>query len=690
MSDFEPETLQNHEQLILKGECQQALVKINAVLDSKVLSKNNKLIYNILKAKCLTKSDKFFQAMSLLDDIKDDVNNIGTELQQLDFILIKIENLIIFGKTDLGMKLIEDAENLIENIPKDETNILIHKKVDLLILKAHIISFVDGFTDKLHKVLELSLQLCKESKYEYGQAKTLERLTRSYREMGKKEEAINCNDEAHEIWKRNNNKIGIVNTTQLKGAMITNTNPELSTEYLEEALKLSEEIDGQLVLSVIHNAMGILLFRKDERKEAMNHFEISLKIKRDIGDKFGLIMLLFNMGSIYTGRMENEKALSYLHEGLALVKEIDFTRPYYLIQFALTKIYIRKGELNRALNFLEEAVKFYEEYNMIENLTWARGSMASVQTLKGDLDAALQNHILCQEFYEKEYRTDNICDTLNNIAEIHQLKGDYNLALNYYNKSEELARKTDSTNMLAYASYYLINCYLARKENEKAEKYLETLQQYNSKLDSKPIKVMTNLAKALVYSKKENSADREEAKELFESVINEKDIEHKLAVTAILNLCELLIVELRESEDLKLLEKLKSYVEKLHQEGTAELAYPLLVHSIWLQANISLLELDVTRARRLFKSAQIIAESKEMLNLARRISNNYDTLLGQLDLWEQFTMQLPTIAERMELTHIETVLNEMVKGRGIVFPEGEVEIEEPILVSIFSENGATL
>ncbi|MHA1200803.1 MAG: hypothetical protein ACTSQF_15895, partial [Candidatus Heimdallarchaeaceae archaeon] len=240
------------------------------------------------------------------------------------------------------------------------------------------------------------------------------------------------------------------------------------------------------------------------------------------------------------------------------------------------------------------------------------------------------------------------------------------------------------------ASYYLINCYLARKENEEAEKYLEALQQYSSKLDSKPISVMTTLAKALVYSKKENSADRKEAKELLESVINEKDVDHKLAVTAILNLCELLIVELRESEDLELLDKLKSYVEKLHQEGTAELAYPLLVQSIWLQANISLLELDVGRARRLFKSAQVMAEAKEMFNLARRISNNHDILLGQLNLWEKFTMQLPTVAERMELTHIESVLNEMIKGRGIVFPEGEVEIEEPILVSIFSETGATL
>jgi len=131
-------------------------------------------------------------------------------------------------------------------------------------------------------------------------------------------------------------------------------------------------------------------------------------------------------------------------------------------------------------------------------------------------------------------------------------------------------------------------------------------------------------------------------------------------------------------------------VERLHKEGSAELAYPLLVHSIWLQANISLLELDINKARRLLKSAQVMAEAKEFHNLARKISNNHDILLSQLKQWEEFTFKLPNIAERMELTHIESVLNEMIKGKGIIYPEDKQEKEEPILVSIFTTTGSVL
>ncbi|MHA2357554.1 MAG: tetratricopeptide repeat protein [Candidatus Heimdallarchaeaceae archaeon] len=690
MSDFDTDILLDIKQQILSGESHSALEQVNSILKFKTLTKQTTLTYQILRARALTKSDSYFHAMSVLDDIEDSVFRTGTNNQKLDFYLCKIENLHIFGKTNLGMSMVEEAEELIKQMPEDESNYFLHKKIDLLILKSCMISDIHGYTDKLHEVLELCLQLCDESHYDYGKALTLQRMAGSFSEMGKREEAIECAEEAFNIWKNLDNKAGIAYTTFLRGMLLSSIKPDVALDLINKALKLNTEIDAKLTLSKIHNSLAILLFQKDESEEALKHLEKSINIKREIGDKHGLILLLYNIGQLYIAKMENEKALGYLHEGLALTKELDFERPYYLIQFALNILYVRRGELNRALRFLEEAVQFYEERNMKENVAWTRGKLADILVLKGDLDNALQNYILCQEFYEKENRTVNVCDVLSNIAEIHQLKGDYDLALKYFNKSEELAIKIENYYMLATISYNLVVCYKELNQIEKAESYTENLSQLSNKLNSKPLAVMSNLAEALMLMEKEKSPERKKAKELLEAVITEENIEQKLVSTAILNLCELLIIELRETEDLELLEELKTYVERLHKEGTTELAYPLLVQSIWLQANISLLDLDIDKARRLFKSAQVMAEAKEMHNLARRISNNHDILLGQIDLWDQFTMQLPSVAERLELTHIETVLNEMIKGRGIVFPESRKEKEEPVLISIFSKSGSTL
>ena len=602
MSDFDPETLQDIKQSIISGDSHSALVKIDSILDSKILPKHTRLTYQILKANALIKSDKYFHATSVLDGIEEDVFKIGNDYQKIDFYLCKIENLHIFGKTNLGMKFVNEAEELIQKIPKDEIEYRIHRNIDLQILKSGMISNIHGYTDKLDEVLKLCLQLCHESGYKYGKALTLERMAGSFLEKGKKDEAVECAEEAYEIWKSEENKAGIAYTTYLRGMLLTDVNQNLALELINKSLKLSTEIDAKLTLSKIHNALTILLHQKDESEEALKHLEMSITIKREIGDKHGLVISLYNIGQLYVGKMENEKALAYLHEGLALAKELDFERPYYLIQFALNSLYVKRGELNRAQRFLEEAVLFYENKNMKENVAWTRGKLADILVLKGDFDNALQNYILCQEFYEKENRILDVCDINISIAEIHMLKGNYDLALKYYNKSEELALRTNNNHMIAIISYNLVKCYQNLNQVEEAESYSEKLSQLSSMMNSTPLTLMSNLAKALMLIKREKSSDRKKAKELLEAVISEENIEQKFVTTALLNLCELLIFELRETENLELLDELKIYVDRLHKEGSIELAYPLLVQSIWLQANIALLELDVDKAKRLFTS----------------------------------------------------------------------------------------
>ena len=65
------------------------------------------------------------------------------------------------------------------------------------------------------------------------------------------------------------------------------------------------------------------------------------------------------------------------------------------------------------------------------------------------------------------------------------------------------------------------------------------------------------------------------------------------------------------------------------------------------------------RPKLLLTKAQKIAESKGLTKLALKISDEHDILLDQLDQWEHFTMRLPTIAEKLELTHIEEKLKQM-------------------------------
>ena len=679
------------EQRIRSGDRLSALKEIESILASKTLSKRVQLDFQLLKAKALSKADKYFQSINLLEEIEEFVLKSGSNKQKINFYITKIENLLIFGKTSSGMSLVEKAEELIQSISEEKDDEIIHRRIDLLILKSCMISNIYGYTEKLQEVLDLCLQLCDESEYNYGKAITYEKLSGSFFEMGEREKAIEKANLAHKIWIQQTNNAGIAYTTFLKGLFISSKDPESSLKLLEEALELNMAIEAKLTTSKIHNSLAILLFQSDKGQEAMEHIEKSISIKRQIGDKHGLILLLYNLGQLYISTMDYDQALMYLHEGLALTKELDYERPYYLIQFALNNLYIRRGELNRALRFLNQAVMFYEEKNIKESVAWTREKLAFILVLKGNLETALQNYLQCLEFYEQENRSDNICDVLNNIAEIYQLKGDYALALRYYKKGEKLAIKNNRYFILAKITYNLVSYFLDMDQTEDAQMYLDTLKKLNEKLQSKKLHVMLNLANALVIiDTEDDNTQRLVAKELLKEVLEEENVEHRFTSIAILNLCRVLLAELRETENIEIINELKSYTELMHAEGSAELAYPLLVQSRWLQANIALFELDTEKALRLLKSAQVMAEAKEFYNLARRISNSHDVLLGQLEQWETFTMNLPTIAEKMELTHIETVLNEMIKGKGIVFLDDPQEEETPLLVTILTSTGSVL
>ena len=219
MSDFVQETQQDLEKLIHSGESDNALEKINSILNSKTLAKEKRMDYLILKVKALTRSDQYFHAMNLLNEIEKDILKLGNDFHQIDFYQYKAENLFVFGKATSAMEILESAENIIEGISKDDSIIVIHKKIDLLVLKSELISHIHGFTEKLHEVLELCLELCNETDYEFGKAKTYERMAKSFKERGEREKAIECTEEAFLIWERLRNRYGIGYTTLIKGRL---------------------------------------------------------------------------------------------------------------------------------------------------------------------------------------------------------------------------------------------------------------------------------------------------------------------------------------------------------------------------------------------------------------------------------------------------------------------------------------
>ena len=115
-------------------------------------------------------------------------------------------------------------------------------------------------------------------------------------------------------------------------------------------------------------------------------------------------------------------------------------------------------------------------------------------------------------------------------------------------------------------------------------------------------------------------------------------------------------------------------------------SYFYLAETHLLQAKLSLLTLDIKKAKQFLTQAQNVAESCGMKRLAMNISNEHDTLLKHTKLWKKDT-EIP-FSDRLEIANLKEQMEIMTKNRAIELPE--LQDEESILLLILSEGGITV
>jgi len=113
-----------------------------------------------------------------------------------------------------------------------------------------------------------------------------------------------------------------------------------------------------------------------------------------------------------------------------------------------------------------------------------------------------------------------------------------------------------------------------------------------------------------------------------------------------------------------------------------------MCEAYFLQAKLALIILDIEEARRLLTKAQNNAEKNGLKLLAKKISNEHDELLKQLAMWEELKSSKVSIGKRIELAHLNELIDRMVHNRAITIPE--IEVEEPVLLTIITLEGNVL
>jgi len=357
----------------------------------------------------------------------------------------------------------------------------------------------------------------------------------------------------------------------------------------------------------------------DENK----NIELSKLIKK--GRRLsGRITLAFNTGQIDRA----EKLMNQMEE---LINQFQGDLPRETeIHYSITlrfksNLLAYRGDFSQSYNTANKILTFAEKSSNNKAMFEAYSSFGRLYLLSGDLDKALANFDLAIEVSREQY-----------------------------NEHEHPLHLTVAITMATRAA-------VENNDIEEAEKYFKGLEDlYNRKKEQGGIiSSLYKYAKAYLLKHSKRARDRVYAEELCKEIFEDKMSPDWILFSTHVYLCELLLTELRLSNDVSVIDELNLVIERFMEMAQQRGFNYYLVEGYVLQAKLALLTFDMKTARRLLTQARRIAERLGFSGVADEVSNLEQGINVKMDLWEQLEKENAPLSERIELAG----LNEHLRGK---------------------------
>ena len=284
--------------------------------------------------------------------------------------------------------------------------------------------------------------------------------------------------------------------------------------------------------------------------------------------------------------------------------------------------------------------------------------ITTISAYKGDLILNLKQvneFLTIAENYGDEW---GISEALFAYGRYHWLNGDSEKIFKFLDRA--LMYKTtlinDSTPLLtADIAATAIQIAIEQGQLEKARKYFKYIEElYNqSSIRSGTFVHAYKLAEANILKSSMRARDRIKAEELYREVM-ESDLTVELyKFKAIFSLSELLLIELRITDDIEIINEITPLINKLIDTANQQKYYYYLIEGFILQSKLALLTFDIKTARRFLTQAQRVAERHGFTGVASEILKLQEDLMQRLTTWEHLKKKNAPLSERIELARFE-------------------------------------
>ena len=627
----------------------------------------------------------------------------------------KLEN-----KTDNPMELlIEEIRNLISKkqyneaferveLFLDKKSLAEEQKTKLLMWKHNILNLLER-RQEAYEIAKIILEILKKTNNPEKQLEGIEKMIESSFWVFDPELGEIMKDEIEEELRLFEQSYSMEDKewtiTYLKQKADMSTRIGLDNDaisFYKEALELANKLRLVKQEASLLSSIGDGYINIGDYDKAKNYNLQGLSKFNILNDKWGIVERFWALGTISLRSGEYDEAIKYGNGCIRLYQELNHEFNIGGAHLIIGWGYSFKGLYNQALLHARKGLEIQLKYNNILGIHFCYTLLGDILIQKGEFDEAekfLDKNI---ENLENSRLKQQLALTYNYKGLIQQKKGHLDSAENYYDKAlilrEEIAEKRtklmvntikfyDIEGDIALSFIYLILINLEQSNEEKIQNYLARFQKLKEKHpELKRISQYLEFTEFLILLDNRNLEKRKKAEIEIEQILDEKNLPYEISRIALLKLCEYNLKKLQiESDNIITIQKIRDNINKLLDVAKKQNSYLFLAETYLLQSQIFLINLEINNAINIIEEAQQISLDHEMRRLSLQISNEYDFILDQLTEWESFTLKLPSIAERMELTHIEEMLYQLLHYNGLQ-SDFEREEESPELFFILDED----
>jgi tetratricopeptide (TPR) repeat protein len=358
----------------------------------------------------------------------------------------------------------------------------------------------------------------------------------------------------------------------------------------------------------------------------------SLWFRREPEDIVNLEKLIYKCQNIFTkfdmGVRERRDVIEY----------------YIILKILMANLHRIRGEWNVALDMYKELLVKAESIDLKFDQGVLLDNIAEVYYVYGDLDNALKHQHRSMEIRKQIGNKNHIAISINEIANIY-------IDLDRIPEAHTLL--DEGLELMEIAK--VLQAFIAQENPAVAKSYLEKMKMLASKRNIKIIKDTTKLAEALTLKSNVRVREKMRAQDLLQELVDEEIVEARLSVLAFLNLCDLLLDELKFSGEKIVLDEILKLVGNLQEKVTEWKSFKLIVETYILQSKLALMEQDVDKSRNLLEEAENIANDQNLKNLLYRVKEQKDSLMEDLEKWDITVKSDATLSR--ELIYIEKAKN---------------------------------